>query len=71
MSQFLVWCLSAAAEFEVELSGAEGVEALEGVEAAVEVVVMGTALLALWVHGILPLVKPTSHLCKDREREKG
>lgn len=59
---------SATAELEVELAGSEGVKALEGVEAAVEVLVVVAALLALWVHGVLPLVKPTPHLCTQEER---
>uniref|UniRef100_A0A0E9WI97 Uncharacterized protein n=1 Tax=Anguilla anguilla TaxID=7936 RepID=A0A0E9WI97_ANGAN len=47
---------SVEVEFEVEGPGAEGVEALEGVPASVEVMVT-PALLALWVQRVLALVK--------------
>lgn len=53
------------AELEIE-PRTERVEALEVVVAPVEVLVMVTTLLALWVHGILPLVKLTSHLCRKK-----
>lgn len=68
-----VWFCSIMTELEAEGSRAERVESLEGVE-AVEVLVTVATLLALRVHGVLALVKLTSHFCRKKikipKREK-
>ena len=51
------WASSVEVEFKVEGSRAEWIETLEAVEASVEVLMM----LALWIHGILSVVKLGSH----------
>lgn len=52
---------SVVVEFKVEGSGAKRIEALEALVASVEVMMM-LSLLALWIHGILPLVELCSQL---------
>lgn len=58
------------AEFEVKWPRTERIESLEVVPATVEVLmVMSPTLLTLWIHGILALVKLTSHLCGETEEQ--
>lgn len=54
---------SVEAKFEAERSGAERIEALEALEASVEVML----LLTLWIHGVFSVVKLGSHFwAKDK-----
>lgn len=58
------------AEFEIKWPRTERIESLEVVPATVEVLmVMSPTLLTLWIHGILALVKLTSHLCRETEEQ--
>lgn len=51
---------SVEAEFEVEGSRTKRIETLEAVEASMEIAL----LLALWIHGVLSVVKLGSHFYK-------
>lgn len=48
-------------EFEIKRSRTKRVESMEVIPSSVEVVVMPSSLLTLWIHGVLALVKLTPH----------